>query len=95
MAAVDGSPAMAHFFERPDGLQRGKIFEQLYFHASGLSPAFLQAFMVAIQSSSWPWARASDGGGKKRSSSRLLTGLLSRHSPRPGADEKEKKGRTG
>jgi hypothetical protein len=43
---------MAHFFERPDGLQRGKIFEQLYFHASGLSPAFLQAFMVAIQSRS-------------------------------------------
>jgi hypothetical protein len=49
---------MAHFFERPDGLQRGKIFEQLYFHASGLSPAFLQAFMVAIQSSPEPEAQA-------------------------------------
>jgi GST-like protein len=34
-----------------DGARRGKVFEQLFFHASGLSPAFLQAFLVSIQSS--------------------------------------------
>ena len=34
-----------------DGPQRGKVFEQLFFHASGLSPAFLQLFQVAIQAS--------------------------------------------
>jgi GST-like protein len=28
---------------------RAKVFEQLFFHASGVSPAFLQAFLVAIQ----------------------------------------------
>jgi GSH-dependent disulfide-bond oxidoreductase len=28
---------------------RAKVFEQLLFHASGVSPAFLQAFLVAIQ----------------------------------------------
>ena len=36
----------------------GKVFEQLFFHASGVSPAFLQAFLVAIQSSPQPEARA-------------------------------------
>jgi GST-like protein len=41
-----------------DGLRRGKVFEQLFFHASGLSPAFLQAFLVAIQSSPQPEAQA-------------------------------------
>lgn len=41
-----------------DGLQRGKVFEQLFFHASGVSPAFLQAFLVSIQSSPQPEARA-------------------------------------
>ena len=41
-----------------DGLQRGKVFEQLFFHASGVSPAFLQAFLVAIQSSPQPEAQA-------------------------------------
>ena len=40
-----------------DGVQRGKVFEQLFFHASGVSPAFLQAFLVAIQSSPQPEAR--------------------------------------
>lgn len=33
-----------------EGARRGKVFEQLFFHASGLSPAFLQAFLVSIQS---------------------------------------------
>jgi GST-like protein len=28
---------------------RGKVFEQLFFHASGLSPAFLQAFLLGLQ----------------------------------------------
>jgi len=28
---------------------RAKVFEQLFFHASGVSPAFLQAFLVAMQ----------------------------------------------
>jgi GST-like protein len=37
---------------------RGKVFEQLFFHASGLSPAFLQAFLVAIQSSPQAEAQA-------------------------------------
>ncbi|WP_341316813.1 glutathione S-transferase family protein [Paraburkholderia sp. IMGN_8] len=41
-----------------DGSQRGKVFEQLFFHASGLGPAFLQAFLVAIQSSPQPEAKA-------------------------------------
>lgn len=41
-----------------DGPQRGKVFEQLFFHASGLSPAFLQAFRVAIQASPEPDAKA-------------------------------------
>ena len=41
-----------------DGLQRGKVFEQLFFHASGLSPAFLQSFQVAIQASPQPEAKA-------------------------------------
>lgn len=33
-----------------DGGLRGKVFEQLFFHASGLSPAFLQAFLANLQS---------------------------------------------
>src|ERR1700756_2934498 len=41
-----------------DGARRGKVFEQLFFHASGLSPAFLQAFLVAMQSSPQPEAQA-------------------------------------
>lgn len=41
-----------------DGPQRGKVFEQLFFHASGLSAAFLQAFLVAIQPSPQPEAKA-------------------------------------
>jgi GST-like protein len=41
-----------------DGSQRGKVFEQLFFHASGLGPAFLQAFLIAIQSSPQPEAKA-------------------------------------
>ena len=28
---------------------RSKVFEQLFFHASGLSPAFLQAFLIGMQ----------------------------------------------
>ncbi|WGS45434.1 glutathione S-transferase family protein [Burkholderia sp. JSH-S8] len=41
-----------------DGPARGKVFEQLFFHASGVSPAFLQAFLVAIQASPQPDAKA-------------------------------------
>jgi GSH-dependent disulfide-bond oxidoreductase len=41
-----------------DGPQRGKVFEQLFFHASGLGPAFLQSFQVAIQASPQPEAKA-------------------------------------
>ncbi|WP_267221553.1 glutathione S-transferase family protein [Dyella silvae] len=33
------------------GAHRNKVFEQLFFHASGLSPAFLQAFLVSMQPS--------------------------------------------
>lgn len=40
-----------------EGARRGKVFEQLFFHASGLSPAFLQAFLVSIQSPPQPEAR--------------------------------------
>jgi GST-like protein len=40
-----------------DGPQRGKVFEKLFFHASGLSPAFLQSFQVAIQASPQPEAK--------------------------------------
>ncbi len=41
-----------------DGPRRGRVFEQLFFHASALSPAFLQAFLVAIQASPLPEAKA-------------------------------------
>ncbi|GAB3787768.1 glutathione S-transferase family protein [Dyella agri] len=41
-----------------EGIQRGKVFEQLFFHASGLSPAFLQAFYLTLQSSPDPEAKA-------------------------------------
>ncbi|NHV28309.1 glutathione S-transferase family protein [Burkholderia sp. D-99] len=41
-----------------DGLSRGKVFEQLFFHASALSPAFLQAFRVAIGAAPEPDAKA-------------------------------------
>ncbi|MFZ4833091.1 glutathione S-transferase family protein [Rouxiella sp. Mn2063] len=41
-----------------DGLHRAKVFEQLFFHASGLSPAFLQAFLVNLQSPPQPEAQA-------------------------------------
>ncbi|WP_241293771.1 glutathione S-transferase family protein [Burkholderia stabilis] len=40
------------------GLQRGKVFEQLFFHASGVGPAFLQAFRVAMRASPEPDAKA-------------------------------------
>lgn len=32
-----------------DAGRRSKVFEQLFFHASGLSPAFLQAFLIGMQ----------------------------------------------
>lgn len=37
---------------------RGKVFEQLFFHASGVSPAFLQAFLAAIKATPEPEAKA-------------------------------------
>jgi GST-like protein len=40
-----------------DGPRRAKVFEQLFFHASGLSAAFLQAFLVGMQSSPPPDAK--------------------------------------
>ena len=33
---------------------RGKVFEQLFFHASALSPAYLQAFLIGMQASPDP-----------------------------------------
>jgi len=36
---------------------RAKVFEQLFFHASGVSPAFLQALLLAIQKEPDPIAR--------------------------------------
>ncbi|MGU7779427.1 glutathione S-transferase family protein [Burkholderia sp. PU8-34] len=41
-----------------DGLQRAKVFEQLFFQASSLGPALLQAFLATIQSSPQPEAKA-------------------------------------
>jgi GST-like protein len=41
-----------------DTALRGKVFEQLFFHASSVSPAFLQAFLIAIQSSPQAEAQA-------------------------------------
>lgn len=38
--------------------QRAKVFEQLFFHASGVSPAYLGAFLVAMQSSPQPEAKS-------------------------------------
>jgi GST-like protein len=38
--------------------QRGKVFEQLFFHASSVSPAYLQAFLIGMQSSPQPEAKA-------------------------------------
>ncbi len=32
-----------------DAVQRGRVFEQLFFHTSGLSPAFLHAFLLRMQ----------------------------------------------
>ena len=36
---------------------RAKVFEQLFFHASSVSPAFLQAFLVALQKDADPRAK--------------------------------------
>jgi glutathione S-transferase len=33
---------------------RGKVFEQLFFHASAVSPAYLQAFLIGMQASPDP-----------------------------------------
>ncbi|EJL81586.1 glutathione S-transferase [Herbaspirillum sp. CF444] len=41
-----------------DASARAKVFEQLFFHASGVSPAFLEAFLVSIQSGATPEAKA-------------------------------------
>ena len=59
-------------------LQRGKVFEQLFFHASGLSPAFLQAFPVAIRSSPQPEAKARALAGVDRTLGVLNQGLQRR-----------------
>lgn len=34
-----------------DTYTRGKVFEQLFFHASAVSPAYLQAFLIGMQAS--------------------------------------------
>jgi GST-like protein len=39
-------------------LNRSRVFEQLFFHASDFSPAFLQAFLVTTQSPPQPQAQA-------------------------------------
>ena len=41
-----------------DDMNRSKVFEQFFFHASALSPAFLHAFLLAIQSLPDPDAKA-------------------------------------
>ncbi|HEX7913279.1 MAG TPA: glutathione S-transferase family protein [Paraburkholderia sp.] len=61
-----------------DGPQRGKVFEQLFFHASGLSPAFLQLFLVAIQTSPQPEAKARALAEVDRTLG-VLNQLLERH----------------
>lgn len=61
-----------------EAAQRGKVFEQLFFHASGLSPAFLQAFLLAIEKE--PSALAKEAA--LREVDRVLTildGRLERH----------------
>jgi GST-like protein len=40
-----------------DPAARGKVFEQLFFHASGVSPAYLQAFLAGMASPAQPEAK--------------------------------------
>jgi len=68
-----------------DGPRRGKVFEQLFFHASGLSPAFLQAFQLAIQSSPQPEAKARALAEVERTLG-VLNHVLERH-PYAAGDE--------
>lgn len=46
-----------------DAIRRSKVFEQLFFHASGLSPAFLQAFLLRLQKE--PKAEAQEASRKE------------------------------
>lgn len=68
-----------------DGPQRGKVFEQLFFHASGLSPAFLQSFQVAIQASPQPEAKARALAEVDRTLG-VLNQILERHPYAAGVD---------
>ncbi len=67
-----------------EGPDRGKVFEQLFFHASALSPAFLQAFLIAVQSSPDPEAKARALAEVERTLG-LLNGWLE-HRPFVGGD---------
>ena len=68
-----------------DGPQRGKVFEQLFFHASGVSPAFLQSFQVAIQASPQPEAKARALAEVDRTLG-VLNQILERHPYAAGAE---------
>jgi GST-like protein len=68
-----------------DGPQRGKVFEQLFFHASGLSPAFLQSFQVAVQASPQPEAKARALAEVDRTLG-VLNQILERHPYAAGVD---------
>lgn len=60
----ESAAILVHFAEKTgrllprQGAGRDKVFEQLFFHASGASPAFLGAFLVAIQAAPEPDAKA-------------------------------------
>ncbi|QBQ98892.1 glutathione S-transferase family protein [Paraburkholderia pallida] len=61
-----------------DGQRRARVFEQLFFHASGLSPAFGQAFRVALQPSPEPEAKSQALAEVERTLG-VLNEILERH----------------
>jgi GSH-dependent disulfide-bond oxidoreductase len=60
----ESAAILVHLAERSGQLlpaepvARARVFEQLFFHASGVSPAFLQAFLIAIAEEPDELARA-------------------------------------
>jgi GST-like protein len=69
----------------PAGAARARVFEQLFFHASGVSPAFLQAFLAAIQSPQQADARARALAEVERVLG-VLDAVLAQHAWVAGAD---------
>jgi GST-like protein len=61
-----------------ESASRAKVFEQLFFHASGVSPAFLQAFLVSIQQEPDPIAKERASREVERVLG-VLDQLLARH----------------